>query len=119
MSCSKFPKCRQSHPMKTETTHIKSNVHQVNTKLRCPQCGEGKVKLITTHKNGKEYKFFRCSNNDCNWNGGFYNQDNKYLKDIEHCPSCDGIMYPKNSKRGLFMSCSNFPRCKESHTYKK
>ena len=62
-------------------------------------------------------KYFKCTNASCNWNGGKFNQDLEYLDYIENCPSCDGILYPKNSKKGLFIACSKFPKCRESKQF--
>ncbi|MEE3443418.1 MAG: topoisomerase DNA-binding C4 zinc finger domain-containing protein [Methanobrevibacter sp.] len=84
------------------------------TKLRCPKCEKGKVRLVISRKEGKEYKFFRCSEYDCDWNGGFYNQDNNKIDIIDNCPSCDGILYVRNGKKGPFLGCSHFPKCKQT-----
>ncbi len=84
------------------------------TKLRCPKCEKGKVRLVISRKEGKEYKFFRCSEYDCDWNGGFYNQDNDKIDIIDNCPSCDGILYVRNGKKGPFLGCSHFPKCKQT-----
>ena len=84
------------------------------TKLTCPKCEKGKVRLVISKKEGKEYKFFRCSEYDCDWNGGFYNQDNNKIDIIDNCPSCDGILYVRNGKNGPFLGCSHFPDCKQT-----
>ena len=84
------------------------------TKLRCPKCEKGKVRLVISRKEGKEYKFFRCSEYDCDWNGGFFNQDLKNIDIIDNCPSCDGILYVRNGKKGPFLGCSHFPKCKQT-----
>ncbi|GEM_PF-4680727 len=118
MSCSKFPKCRESHDIieKNNTNHNHEKVFErIPTELTCPKCEKGKVTLIISHKPGKESKFFRCSEDECDWNGGFYKGENNKVDNLEYCPSCDGIMYQRNGKRGPFMTCSNFPKCRESH----
>ena len=84
------------------------------TKLKCPKCDKGKVRLVISRKEGKEYKFFRCSEYDCDWNGGFFNQDLKNIDIIDNCPSCDGILYVRNGKKGPFLGCSHFPKCKQT-----
>ena len=84
------------------------------TKLKCPKCKKGSVRLVISRKDGKEYKFFRCSEYDCNWNGGFYNQDINKIDIIDNCPSCDGILYVRNGKKGPFLGCSHFPKCKQT-----
>lgn len=113
--CINFPKCRETKPMNDkEESSPKSNYipnEIIETKLKCPKCGD----TVIVEINKKfDSKYFKCLNKGCNWNGGKYNQDLEYLEYIENCPSCDGILYPKNSKNGLFVACSKFPKCRES-----
>ena len=116
--CINFPKCRETKPMNEEENHeSKSNYipnEIIETKLKCPKCGD----TVIVEINKKfDSKYFKCLNKDCNWNGGKFNQDLKYLEHIENCPNCDGILYPKNSKNGLFIACSRFPKCRVSKKF--
>ena len=43
-----------------------------------------------------------------------YNQDNNKIDIIDNCPSCDGILYVRNGKKGPFLGCSHFPKCKQT-----
>ena len=83
------------------------------TELKCPKCKEG---TVTVKINKKDHtKTFQCSEHNCDWDGGYCKQDELKIDNLEYCPSCDGIMYQRNGKRGPFMTCSNFPKCRESH----
>lgn len=116
--CINFPKCRETKPMNDmEDNAPKSNFipnEIIETNLKCPKCGDT---VIVEFNKKFDSKYFKCANNNCNWNGGKYNQDIKYIDYIENCPSCDGILYPKNSKNGLFVACSKFPKCRESKQF--
>ena len=116
--CINFPKCRETKPMNDmEDNEPKSNFipnEIIETKLKCPKCGDTVIVEINK-KSGSKY--FKCNNTNCNWNGGKFNQDLEYLDYIENCPSCDGILYPKNSKNGLFVACSKFPKCRKSKQF--
>ena len=85
---------------------------RIRTDLKCPECEKGDVILVIKTTQDKETKFFRCSEDDCHWNGGFYNRDEIKTDVLEHCPNCKGILYEKIGRKGPFMACSNFPKCK-------
>ncbi|OOF71330.1 type I DNA topoisomerase [Rodentibacter caecimuris] len=34
-----------------------------------------------------------------------------YTKQQEHCPQCGGILQIKQSKKGAFLGCTNYPQC--------
>ena len=90
-----------------------SKYMRIETKLKCKYCGE-KIILMKNKSTGKG--FFRCSNNNCDYDGGPFNQTESSLSDLEFCkePGCDGITYMKNGKYGQFKVCTYFvkTRCK-------
>lgn len=90
-----------------------SGKERTYTKLRCPQCETGKVILITNHD--KHFKFdnnpqqyFVCSNDFCQWKGGFYRGEIENLDYIKNCKKCDGILIVKNGKNGPFLGCNHY-----------
>ena len=86
-------------------------LYSIKTPLKCPVCETGDVSLILLNKGSKSLiKFFSCSHEKCDWDGGFYSSDLELLDEIEICPECGGVMQVKNGKYGPFYSCSN--RCK-------
>ena len=85
--------------------------HSIKTPLKCPICKTGDINLILVNKGTKNLiKFFSCSHEKCEWEGGFYNSDLEFLDEIEICPECESVMYVKNGKYGPFFICSN--KCK-------
>ena len=86
-------------------------LHSIITPLKCPVCETGDVSLILLNKGSKSLiKFFSCSHEKCDWDGGFYSSDLELLDEIEICPECGGVMQVRNGRYGPFYSCSN--RCK-------
>jgi len=86
-------------------------VHSIKTPLKCPVCKTGDVSLVLFNKGKKNLiKFFTCSHDKCEWEGGFYNSDLEFLDEIEICPECGGVMQVKNGKYGPYFLCSN--KCK-------
>ena len=86
-------------------------LHSIKTPLKCPVCETGDVNLILLNKGSKSLiKFFSCSHEKCEWDGGFYNSDLELLDEIEICPECGGVMQVRNGRYGPFYTCSN--RCK-------
>lgn len=86
-------------------------VHSIKTPLKCPTCKTGDINLIIVNKGTKNLiKFFTCSHERCEWDGGFYNSDLELLDEIEICPECGAVMQVRNGKYGPFFSCSN--RCR-------
>ena len=82
------------------------------TKLRCPTCKTGKVILITDHDNYSKFdntprQYFVCSNDFCNWRGGFYNGRMEDLEYIDNCEECGGVLIVKNGQYGHFLGCTN------------
>ena len=88
----------------------KAEYERFETKLLCPECMEGQVILIRNMDTGKG--FFRCTNNDCDWDGGPYSQPLKQLKHITYCkePGCKGINYHTEGKFGPYKACTWFSK---------
>ena len=79
----------------------------VETGEMCPNCGHPLV-----IKQSKYGKFTACSNYpECK-----YIKSNKEQKEeniIMNCPSCDGKIIEKTTRRGkIFYGCNNYPKCK-------
>lgn len=128
LGCSNFPDCRQTKQInengegtsssdKNKIKSSKSSIKNkfIETSLKCPKCGDTIIVEINDYDEDK--KEFKCLNSSCNWYGGKFNQALKYLDHIENCPSCDGILYPRNGKKGLFYGCSRFPKCRETKEF--
>lgn len=111
LSCSRYPDCKFGTPCDKDGRMIQNEPTEHN----CPVCGKPLVK-----KTGRFGPFFGCSG---------YPECKTILKaDKEgnplppappptptgiHCHKCkDGLLVIRQSKRGPFMGCSRFPRCR-------
>ena len=41
----------------------------------------------------------------------------EYRSDVHNCPKCGGLLVERTGKYGIFIGCSNYPKCK--YTEKK
>ena len=123
-SCSNYFKTKcNGKPAKTESyssNKPKSYTEEIETDLECPEC-DGNVVLIKNTQTGKGY--FECSNVDCDWMGGPFNQNEELLDTLDYCPEpdCDGLTYEKEGKYGTFRVCTYFSKtgCKAGNERKK
>ena len=74
----------------------------------CPECGSPLV-----IRKGKYGEFTACSNYPkCK----YIKPTEREIKEVCNCPSCDGKIIEKKSKKGkIFYGCNNFPKCKEAY----
>ncbi len=116
LSCSSFVKkgegCDYAAPIDREGNPVEPAM----TDILCPLCGKGMTK-----RTGRFGPFLGCQ--DYPTCKGIVNIDPKkgtvklpktppYLTDIE-CPKCeDSPLNMRSSKRGLWLSCSAFPKCR-------
>ena len=80
----------------------------VKTGDDCPTCGSPLV-----IRKGKYGAFVGCSNYPkCK----YIKQDEKEIKEIIKCPTCDGMIIEKKSRKGkVFYGCSSYPKCNTAY----
>ncbi len=111
LSCSRYPECKWAAPIDREGKPAPPE----HTDVLCPECGEHPMQL----RKGRYGPFLSCSNYpECK---GVVNLDKKgHVKlptppplttDVE-CPKCQSPLYLREGKRGLWLSCSTFPKCR-------
>ncbi len=115
LSCSTFIKkgegCDYAAPIDREGNPVEPAM----TDILCPLCGKGMTK-----RTGRFGPFLGCV--DYPTCKGIVNLDPKkggvklpktppYLTDIP-CPKCESPLNMRDSKRGLWLSCSAFPKCR-------
>ncbi len=111
LSCANYPECKYASPVDREGKPIPEQ----HTDIACPKCGAPMAK-----RKGRFGEFLSCSKYpDCD---GIVNLDKKGC--VKHptpppletdipCDKCDdGVMNLRRSKRGPWLSCNNFPKCK-------
>jgi DNA topoisomerase-1 len=111
LSCTRYPDCKYAAPVDREG---KPMVAQM-TDITCPICGKGMTK-----RTGRFGAFLGCENYPtCK---GIVNLDPKkgfvklpkappLLTDVA-CPKCQAPLNMRRSKRGPWLSCSKFPKCR-------
>lgn len=98
----------------------KSDYNKIITKLKCPKCHLGNVMLIKNTKTDKG--FFACSLDNCDYDGGPFNQKESLIKTLDYCPNpeCTGLTYERDGQYGKFRACTFFPKtgCKAGRNNK-
>lgn len=111
LSCSTYPDCKFACPCDKDGKMIEEKVSE----HKCPNCGKPMV-----HKNGRFGAFLGCSGYpDCKTILKLDKEGNvlppKPLAEPTgvKCYKCkDGELVIRQSKRGPFMGCNKFPRCR-------
>ena len=111
LSCATYPDCDYAAPIDSEGNPMEPE----QTDVACPECN-----APMTRRSGRFGKFLGCINYpECK---GILNIDAKtgvvklpkippYLTDLP-CPKCDTPLNMRDSKRGFWLSCSKFPKCR-------
>jgi DNA topoisomerase-1 len=108
--------CRYAAPIDAEGRPILPQL----TNIACPRCGDPLVK-----KTGRYGPFLACGKYpECD---GIVNLDRQGhvapakippLETELPCPKCDAPLYLRNGKRGPWLGCSKYPRCRGRGAWK-
>ena len=117
LSCSRYPDCDYAAPIDAEGRPRKTEVVNV----ACPECGSGMQK-----RTGRFGPFLGCTAYPkCS---GILKLDPKGrvlapqpppLTTDEPCPKCGEPLYLRSGKRGPWLSCSAFPKCRGRGAWNK
>lgn len=111
LSCATYPDCDYAAPIDSEGNPMEPE----QTDVACPTCDSP-----MTRRTGRFGKFLGCMNYpECK---GILNIDAKsgavklpkiapFVTDLP-CPKCDAPLNMRDSKRGFWLSCSKFPKCR-------
>ncbi len=111
LSCSRYPDCDYAAPVDREGVPMTPQLSDIV----CPMCGSGMTRRV-----GRFGPFLGCV--DYPQCKGIVNLDPKkgtikppkippLLTDLP-CPKCDSPLNLRRSKRGPWLSCSKFPKCR-------
>ena len=110
LACTGYPDCRQTYPVDKEGKKIASLIVDVN----CPKCDQPMLR-----RQGRFGPFLSCPRYpDCN---GVLNLDRKGLIKLPTppplvvdvpCPKCASTCHLRRGKRGPWLACSTFPKCR-------
>ena len=110
LACTGYPDCKTTHPVDKNGKKLEKMVVDV----ACPKCGKPLLK-----RTGRFGPFLSCTTYpDCD---GIVNLDKKgFIKppaapplqvDLP-CPKCDSPLNLRRGKRGPWLSCSKYPKCR-------
>ncbi|MHC4983859.1 MAG: DNA topoisomerase, partial [Planctomycetota bacterium] len=110
LACTGYPKCKQTHPVDKNGRKLEEK----RVDIACPKCGKQMVL-----RRGRYGPFLSCSEYPgCD---GVVNLDRKGsikrptpppLKVDLQCPKCQSPLNLRRGKRGPWLSCSKFPKCR-------
>ena len=109
LGCSRYPKCKNIKAISTNKEKPK------DTAVLCPSCKEGHMLL----RKGRLGAFLACSNYPkCNTLLNINKQ--RHIEPMKTppvltnlaCPKCGSPLYLRSGKRGLWLGCSKFPKCR-------
>jgi len=111
LGCSAYPKCTFACPCDKEGKMLEEE----QTEYKCPECGKPMV-----HKNGRFGPFLGCSGYpDCKTTLKLDKQGNALPPKPPaeptgiKCHNCkDGQLLIRQSKKGPFLGCDRFPKCR-------
>ncbi|MEI6691516.1 MAG: type I DNA topoisomerase [Chlorobium sp.] len=114
LGCSCYPKCKNIKAISTNKEKPK------DTAIVCPSCKDGRMLL----RKGRLGAFLACSNYPkCNTLLNLNKQRHieplktpPVLTDIA-CAKCGSPLYLRSGKRGLWLGCSKFPKCRGRHAW--
>lgn len=109
LGCSRYPSCKNIKPISS----TKPKARQ--TGIKCPSCEEGRMLL----RDGRLGPFLACSGYPkCNTLLNLSKQ--RHIEPLKTppvqtdlpCPKCGAPLYLRSGKRGLWLGCSKFPKCR-------
>jgi DNA topoisomerase-1 len=119
LACTGYPKCKNAKDVDAEG----NPVQPIDTGIVCEKCGSP-----MTVKKGFRGPFLGCSNYPkCRSTKPLPPEMKEKLKDMlpappkkttpdvkvdETCPECGGPMKLRNSRKGYFLGCAKYPKCK-------
>ncbi len=109
LGCSRYPSCKNVKPLSS------AKPKPQDTGVSCPSCRDGRMLL----RNGRFGPFLACSNYpDCNTLLKLDKQrkieppKTPPLETDLPCPKCGSPLYLRTGKRGPWLGCSKFPKCR-------
>jgi DNA topoisomerase-1 len=110
LGCSGYPECKVTMSLDKDGKVI---ARQQETDMKCDKCGSTLLKKIGFR--GKLY--LTCKNPECKTTYSIDVNGNKVLKPGPErtsikCEKCGSEMFKRIGKRGPFITCSAFPKCR-------
>jgi DNA topoisomerase I len=121
IACSAYPKCKNTKNFKRGEDGSIQIVEKEETGIKCEKCGSPMV-----IKAGKRGEFLACSGYpECKNAKSFTRDAAGKITVVEKpapvttdvkCEKCGSPMLIRNSRRGPFLACSGYPKCRNAKT---
>ncbi|MDR1926774.1 MAG: type I DNA topoisomerase [Endomicrobium sp.] len=110
LGCSGYPECKTTMSLDKDGKII---ARQQETDMKCDKCGSTLLKKIGFRGN----LYLTCKNPECKITYNIDVNGNKILKlgperTTIKCKKCGSEMFKRIGKRGPFITCSAFPKCR-------
>jgi DNA topoisomerase-1 len=110
LGCSGYPECKTTISLDKDGKKIENSQE---TDIKCDKCGSVLLKKVGFR--GKQYLI--CKNEECKTTYNIDKNGNTVIKPSpEHtgikCKKCGSEMLKRIGKRGSFLTCSAFPKCR-------
>ncbi|MGD0652550.1 MAG: type I DNA topoisomerase, partial [Verrucomicrobiia bacterium] len=119
LACSAYPKCKNTQNFTRKEGGSIQIVEKEQTGVTCEKCGSPMV-----IKNSKRGEFLACSGYPKCRNAKSFNRDEhgkivviekpKEVATEIKCEKCGSPMVIRTSRRGPFLACSGYPKCKNA-----
>ncbi len=119
LACSTYPECKHSQSFVRGEDGSIQPVEKVSSGIKCEKCGADMV-----FKSGKMGEFLACSAYPTCKNAKSFKRDDEGkinvvekaepVKTDVKCEKCDSPMVIRPSRRGPFLSCSAYPKCRNA-----
>ena len=119
LACSTYPKCKNTQNFLRKEDGSIQVVEKEETGATCEKCGQPMV-----IKNGKSGEFLACSGYPKCRNAKSFRRDEqgkivvvekpKQVETEIKCEKCSSPMVIRNSRRGPFLACSGYPKCRNA-----
>jgi DNA topoisomerase-1 len=120
LACEKYPECKTTFPIDRDGRKVVPKP----TDEKCPKCGKMMVLRVST-RFGRPTSYLACTGYpECKTTFSVDREGNKIVRPApeptEHkCQKCGRMMYKRVGKRGPFLACSGFPRCRNIKPWKE
>jgi len=111
LGCSKYPECKTTLSLDKNGKVVRDGEE---TDMKCEKCGSPLIKKVGSQ--GKQYlsckKYPECKTTyNIDKNGNKVIKPSPEYTDI-NCEKCDSKMVKRTGRRGSFLTCSSFPKCR-------
>jgi DNA topoisomerase-1 len=121
MACSRYPECKTTFPVDRQGNKV---VPQPTNEI-CPNCGKPMLMRTGRGFGRRPTRYLACSGYpDCKTTFSVDKDGNKIIRPKPEptefkCQKCERMMWKRVGKRGPFLACSGFPKCRNIKPFPK